>query len=311
MNKTPPGHLSTSSKPLTAIDIGSNSFHMVIAKCEQQQLRPIMQLGEKVQLAANMEDGELSAQAIARGLRCLQRFKQHIDDLAGEGVLRIVATNALRVAVNKQAFIDSVERLFGYTVEVISGKEEARLIYMGVAYTHIDEQPRLVIDVGGGSTEIIVGRHFEPQALESVQIGCVSYLRFFPNGEIRSNNFQAAYDSACGELSRVADLYRGQWQNCIGCSGTLLAIERVLINAGLSQGGIERAALGQLKSMLLNFDTIEAVSFQGLKESRRQVFASGLAITTALFDVLKIKRMSLSDAALREGVLYELMMQQT
>lgn len=310
MNNTLPHLLGASSKPLAAIDIGSNSFHMVIAKCEQQQLRPIMQLGEKVQLAANMVGGELSQSAMDRGLLCLHRFKQHIDDLIDGGALRIVATNALRLAVNKQVFIDAVEQLFGCPVEVVSGKEEARLIYAGVAHTNADDQPRLVIDVGGGSTEIIMGRQFEPRVLESVQIGCVGYLRFFPDGEINHNHFQRAYDAACDELSSVASIYRDQWRNCIGCSGTLLAIEQVLINTGLSLGGVERTVLSQLQSKLLNFDTLEAVSFQGLKESRRQVFASGLAITMALFDVLNIKRMALSDAALREGVLYELIMMQ-
>ena len=292
---------------IAAIDLGSNSFHMVVAKVIHGELRIVDKLGEKVQLAADMVGGALSRQAIERGLRCLQVFKAHLGDLGEDDILRVVATNALRVAVNSRTFIEPAEQLLGCPVDVISGHEEARLVYMGVAHTQVDDCSRLVIDVGGGSTEIIVGRHFEPLMLDSVQLGCVAYLRFFPNGEINHGNFQRAYNSARNELVGVSTFCRGQWQNCMGCSGTLLAIEQVMIRAGLSQGGIERSALSQLKALLFEFDTIDAVNFQGLKASRRQVFASGLAITIALFDSLEIERMQLSSAALRDGVLYELM----
>ena len=309
MDNTPPNILSLPSKTLVAIDIGSNSFHMMAAKPGQQPLRALAQLGEKVQLAAGMSDGELSSQSITRGLLCLRRFKHYIDELADECVLRVVATNALRVASNRQAFIEPAEQLLGCPVEVISGLEEARLVYLGVAHTEPCGEPRLVIDVGGGSTELIVGRHFEAQLLSSLQLGCVSYLQFFANGEITPGHFQLAYDQACGELAGVLDRYRGQWQYCVGCSGILLAVEQVLMSAGLSQGGIERVALYQLKALLFEFDTIEAVRFHGLIESRRQIFASGLVITIALFDALQIERMELSNAALRDGVLYELIKQ--
>lgn len=306
MENTHPNIASLSSKTLVAIDIGSNSFHLMAVKADQQPFRTLVRLGEKVQLAAGMIDGELSSQSIARGLLCLQRFKHCIDELADQCVLRVVATHALRLASNRQAFIEPVEQLLGCPVEVIGGLEEARLVYLGVAHSEPCSEPRLVIDVGGGSTELIVGRHFEAQVLSSLQLGCVSYLQFFANGEISPGHFQRAYDQACGELAGVLSRYRGQWQHCVGCSGILLAVEQVLIKAGLSQGGIERAALHQLKALLFEFDTIEAVRFHGLIESRRQIFASGLVITIALFDALQIERMQLSNAALRDGVLYEL-----
>lgn len=290
---------------VAAIDIGSNSFHMIIAKQEQHELRPIERMGEKVQLAAGMEDGLLTPEAIERGVQCLQRLKQRLDAWP-ELVLRVVATNALRAAKNAREFIEPAEEILGCPVEIIAGREEARLVYLGVAHSLSDDkESRLVIDVGGGSTEMVIGKRFEPSIMESLHMGCVSYLSFFPEGQINREYFQQAYNAAYRELLNVRGQYLGNWEHCVGSSGTLLAVEQVLMNYELTKGGISHDALIPLLEMLLTFDTLDEVSFQGLKENRRQVFASGLAITMALFDAFGIQKMTLSDGALREGVLYD------
>ncbi|MCR8922208.1 Ppx/GppA family phosphatase [Dasania sp. GY-MA-18] len=288
-----------------AIDIGSNSFHMIIARCHQGELRPIERIGEKVQLAAGMEAGQLSPDAMARGLACLRRLRQRLDAWP-QLSLRAVATNAVRAAKNAREFIEPAEAILGCAIETIAGREEARLVYLGVAHSLADDaDKRLVIDIGGGSTEIIVGERFQPQLTESLHMGCVSYLQYFPQGQITREGFQEAYNAAYREVLNVRGQYLGRWQKCIGASGTLLAIEQVLIKYEFSKSGIDHENLVPLLEMLLTFEHLDAVSFQGLKEDRRQVFASGLAITMALFDALNIERMSLSDGALREGVLYD------
>ncbi|MGK0441229.1 MAG: exopolyphosphatase/guanosine-5'-triphosphate,3'-diphosphate pyrophosphatase [Pseudohongiellaceae bacterium] len=288
-----------------AIDIGSNSFHLVIAKLDRGELRPIERLGEKVQLAAGMTGGLMQADAIERGVICLQRLKQRLDAWP-EVVIRVVATNAVRSAKNAREFIDPAEAILGCPIETIAGREEARLVYLGVAHTLADDKDnRLVIDVGGGSTEIIVGKRFDSTITESLHMGCVSYLKYFPGGLITREGFQEAYNAAYRELLKVRGQYLGNWQHCVGASGTLLAVEQVLINHDFCKGGIDHENLVPLLEMLLTFDNLEDVTLQGLKEGRKHVFASGLAITMALFDALGIEHMKLSDGALREGVLYD------
>ncbi len=291
---------------LAAIDLGSNSFHMIIARLEQGELRPIEKIGEKVQLGAGLVKGRMAADAIERGLNCLRGFKQLLDQ-APDCELRVVGTNALRSALNRNDFIEPAEEILGCPVEVIAGREEARLIYLGVAHTLADDSgSRLVIDIGGGSTELIIGNRFEARIMESLHMGCVSYQRYFIDGQINRDYFLRAYYAAYLELLNIRGDYLGQWKNCVGSSGTLLAIEQVLINYGISPGGIRRSDLNKLQDMLFTFTHLDKVKLDGLKENRRQVFASGLAITMALFDALEIEMMQLSQGALREGVLYDL-----
>ncbi len=288
-----------------AIDIGSNSFHMVIAKYYQGELRPIARIGDKVQLAAGMSAGMLAEDAIVRGLACLQRLQQRLEAWP-QLSLRVVATNAVRAAKNARDFIAPAEAILGCSIETIAGREEARLMYLGVAHSLADDaEQRLVIDIGGGSTEVVLGQRFQSLLTESLHMGCVSYLQYFPEGKITREGFQEAYNAAYRELLKVRGQYLGRWQKCIGASGTLLAIEQVLIQYDFSKSGIDHENLVPLLEMLLTYEHLDEVSFQGLKEDRRQVFASGLAITMALFDALNIQRMSLSDGALREGVLYD------
>ena len=294
---------------LAAIDLGSNSFHLIIVRVEHNEVRPIETLSEKVQLGAGLRDGILDQAAIQRGLDCLSRFKQVLASVTPIRT-RIVGTNALRQARNRREFTYQAERLLEVPVNVIYGREEARLVYLGVAHTLADdEQSRLVIDIGGGSTEFIVGQRFEPQSLDSLQIGCVSYTRkFFENGKITRKRYRRAYETARMEVSHIRHRYRaGRWQDCVGSSGTLQAIELILQNFGWSESGITRSGLDCLEAALLAFEHIDDINIESLSESRRNVILAGTIITTALFDELKIELMRCSRGALREGVIYDLL----
>jgi exopolyphosphatase/guanosine-5'-triphosphate,3'-diphosphate pyrophosphatase len=294
---------------LAAIDLGSNSFHLIIVKIEHGEVRPVEILAEKVQLGAGLEDGELNQDAIVRGLDCLARFSQLLQRIEPERI-RAVGTNALRRARNRSAFTEPARRILGTPVEVIYGREEARLVYLGVAHTLADDtRARLVVDIGGGSTEFIIGERFEPKRLESLQMGCVSYsTEFFADGKISKGNFGRAYDRARVEVSHIRKQFRSRhFEECVGSSGTLNAIDLVLTTNGWSTDGITREGLEKLRKQLFKFGRFDAISLEGLNENRRNVIAAGLAITCALFDVLEIDHMRTSKGALREGVIYDLL----
>ena len=294
---------------LAAIDLGSNSFHLIIAKIEHGEMRPVEVLAEKVQLGAGLENGELSDEAIERGLECLTRFAQLLDSVEPERI-RVVGTNALRVAKNRRDFTKPAKRILGTKVDVIYGHEEARLVYLGVAHSLADDaQSRLVIDIGGGSTEFIIGERFEPQRMESLQMGCVSYGKAcFANGEISPEKYRSAYDRARVQAFHIRRSYHSDhWEECVGSSGTLQAIETVISANGWGEGGIDRKGLAKLEKKLLKFKNTEDIALEGLATARRNVILPGVAITTALFDVLGIEHMRTSKGALREGVIYDLM----
>jgi len=306
--ETPPDTLPDGSL-LAAIDLGSNSFHLIIARVEHGEMRPVEVLSEKVQLGAGVEDDHLKEEAIARGLECLARFAQLLSSIEPERV-RVVGTNALRQAHNRQEFTVPAAEILGTRIDVIYGREEARLVYLGVAHTLADDaRARLVVDIGGGSTEFVVGERFEPKRLESLQLGCVTYSRdCFPNGKISSQNYRRAYNRARVEVSHIA--YRfgaGHWEEVVGSSGTLNAIEAIITGNGWSDAGITRKALAKLEKKLLKFKHFDQVVLPGLSDNRRNVIVAGVAITAALFDVLGIEDMRTSKGALREGVIYDLM----
>ena len=293
---------------LGAIDLGSNSFHLIIAKSDFGELRPVQTLAEKVQLGETSGKGTLTKAAISRGLACLERFKQLIDSTAPTKI-RVVGTNALRRAKNRMDFIEPAEQILGAPIHVIYGREEARLIYLGVAHTlSDDEDTRLVVDIGGGSTEFILGQRFEPIRLESLQMGCVSYGEaFFPDGEITRERFDAAYHRARIEVSHIRRNYhREMWHDAVGSSGTLRAIETLITTAGWRESGIDRPSLAELRKQLLSFRHIEEIDLPGLSETRKGVVTAGLAITMGLFDGLQVQEMRTSSGALREGVIYDL-----
>lgn len=294
---------------LAALDLGSNSFHLIVARIEHGEMRPVEVLAEKVQLGAGLEHGLLSGAAIQRGLDCLSRFAQLLDSL-GPTRIRAVGTNALRQAKNRLDFIMPASEILGTRVDVIYGREEARLVYLGVAHTLADDaNSRLVIDIGGGSTEFIIGERFEPQRLESLQMGCVSFARdCFEDDEITARNYQRAYNLARMETSHIRYRYHAaHWAEAVGSSGTLNAIEAIVTANGWSEGGITRKALEKLQHKLLSFARFEDIDLEGLSESRRNVIVSGVAIASALFDMLGIEHMRTSRGALREGVIYDLM----
>jgi exopolyphosphatase/guanosine-5'-triphosphate,3'-diphosphate pyrophosphatase len=293
---------------LGAIDLGSNSFHLIIARVEHGEIRPIHTLGERVQLGAGFERGRLAEDAMARGLDCLTRFAQLLESVEITGI-RIVGTHALRQAKNRREFTDAAEAVLGAPIDVVYGREEARLIYLGVAHTLADdESSRLVVDIGGGSTEFIVGQRFEPQRLVSLQLGCVSYSQqFFPEGGITAKNFRQAYEHALLEVSHIRKHYQSQyWNEAVGASGTLQAIELLIQHAGWLESGIDRKSLEKLKKRLLKFQHADDIDLEGLSDKRKHVIASGVAITMAIFDGLKIETMRTSKGALREGVIYDL-----
>lgn len=306
--------LNEESAPVVAIDLGSNSFHLLVARRgDNGLLKPITAQAHKVQLGLGMVDGCLSESAIARGLECLDQFAGIIQGSQAAQV-RVVGTQALREATNQAAFIDPASKKLGHTIEVISGEVEAALAYCGVVsqlnVTSVDSMvPRLIVDIGGGSTELVVGRGHQVLRSCSVAVGCVAGLQFFPGGVITSDHIDTAQQAAFEQFAAAALALRlgGEWQLAIGCSGTLLAVEQVLIQQGWVEQGINLAGLQKLRQALLQFDCIEAVSFQGLCEARRSIFATGVAIVLALFEAFELDSMQLSNAGLREGVAWQLL----
>jgi len=295
---------------IAAIDLGSNSFHMVLAKADHGEIRILERLGEKVQLAAGIDEQRLlSEEAMQRGLDCLRRFAQLIIGLP-EGAVRIVGTNALREAHNRGEFIRRAEAILGHPVEVISGREEARLIYLGVSHSSADTPgKRLVVDIGGGSTEFIIGQRFEPLLRESLQMGCVSFSqRYFRDGKITPARYAQAYTAARLELMGIEHaLQRLGWQEALGASGTIRAIGLVLKEAGQGNGTITPAGLSWLKRKVLKLGEVDKLDLPGIKPDRRSIFPAGLAIMEAISDALALQGMSHCEGALREGVLYDLL----
>lgn len=298
------------TRRLAAIDLGSNSFHLLVANYQDGQLQVVAKMGEKVQLAAGLDDDEnFTAEAMERALTCLERFAPFLDGVPS-GDLRIVGTNALRAANNARTLIDKAEALIGHPIEIIGGREEARLIYLGAAHALAEVHGRrLIVDIGGGSTEFIIGEDFEPQALESLHMGCVAYTgTFFANGDISEKRFRRAELAALSELANIQRQYvRLGWQDPIGSSGTIKAAAAVI---GASGDGdttlIERDALMKLRKKLIGFGHLDKVEMEGLKDDRARVFPAGIAILCAVFEAFGLERMRYSDGALREGVLYDL-----
>ncbi|MFK0569977.1 exopolyphosphatase [Endozoicomonas sp.] len=307
---TQQGREKSSSLPLVAaIDLGSNSFHMIVARVDQGEIRPIERLGKKVQLAAGLnEHDEITADAMKRGFSCLKQFAQYLAGHKFQAV-RVVGTNALRKARNSDAFVEKAQSILGYPVDIIAGREEARLIYLGVAQTQSDDnERRLVMDIGGGSTEFVIGERFEPKLMESLHMGCVVFTdRFFGSGELTPQRFQSAYYAARLELLNIEKAFTRQgWVDAVGSSGSIRAVSSILQATGESET-ITRDSLEMLKQKVLKFNQINRVRFPGLKPDRQTIFPAGLAILIAGFDALGIERMRYSDGALREGVLHDML----
>ncbi|GGD31940.1 MULTISPECIES: exopolyphosphatase [Franconibacter] len=291
-----------------AVDLGSNSFHMVIARVVDGAMQIIGRLKQRVHLADGLDaNNMLTEEAMERGLSCLSLFAERLQGFSPANVC-IVGTHTLRQAVNAPEFLKRAEQVIPYPIEIISGNEEARLIFMGVEHTQPERGRKLVIDIGGGSTELVIGEDFEPQLVESRRMGCVSFAQhFFANGEITPDNFRRARLAAVQKLESLAWQYRLHgWSVALGASGTIKAAHEVLLAMGEKDGLITPDRLDKLRDEVLNYKSFASLTLPGLSEERKAVFVPGLAILCGVFDALAIRELRLSDGALREGVLYEM-----
>ncbi|MCS4503720.1 Exopolyphosphatase [wastewater metagenome] len=296
-------------REVAAVDLGSNSFHLVVARVHDGHLTVLDRLREPVRLAAGLtaEKG-LDTAARERALACLARFGQRLQPLPPEAV-RIVGTNTLRSARAATAFVEEAEALLGHEIEVISGFEEARLIYLGVAHSLAEGgERRLVVDIGGGSTELVLGERLVPGYMESLHMGCVSFTqRFFPDGRITRRAMEEARMAALMELEPVQGhfLARG-WDRAVGASGTIRAIAGALREQGWTDGTVTFAGLQRLTKALCKAGSLDDIDFKGVSQRRAQVLPGGVAVLGAVFEALGIEGMEAADGALREGVLYDL-----
>ncbi|MFZ9405722.1 MAG: exopolyphosphatase [Burkholderiaceae bacterium] len=303
----------SSRAQLAAVDLGSNSFRLIIGRIESSpvgdQILPIDQLKETVRLAAGLnESGVLSDSAQERALTTLQRFGERLRAFHPDRV-RAVATNTFRVARNATEFLGRAREALGFPIEVIAGREEARLIYLGAAHSlPADGQSRLVIDIGGGSTECIVGTDYSSQLLESIPLGCVNLTqRFFPEGQVDRDRYQQAQLMCRDAISPLAARYRAAgWKSAIGTSGSAKAFWAIM-QADFGEDVLSTERLAELEALLLKAGHIDRVKLEGLKADRRPVIAGGLAMMSALFEEFGITALSYCDGALREGVLYDLL----
>ncbi len=293
---------------IAAVDLGSNSFHMIVARVEEGDVRIIDRLREMVRLGAGLDENrQLSLAARRRALACLGRFGQRLRELPS-GTVRAVGTNALRQARETGDFLVQAERALGHPIEIIAGHEEARLIYLGVAHgLAAGASQRLVVDIGGGSTELIIGKQFDIKRRESLQMGCVSMSRRgFPDGVITADTLKAAELAAALELRPIRRHYRQLgWQTAIGSSGTIRSIDEVVRQAGWSREGITLESLQRLCEALIAAGHRDKLALAGLSQERQPVFPGGVAVLLAVFKALHLERMQVSDQALREGLLYD------
>lgn len=295
---------------LAAVDLGSNSFRLQVARVVGSQLYELDSLREPVRLAAGLgPDKRLDDVSQARALECLKRFGERLRGLPPHAV-RAVATNTLRVAKNAPQFLKKAQSALGFPIEVIAGREEARLIYLGVVQElPASDESRLVIDIGGGSTEFIIGTRGKPQKLESLYMGCVSYsLRFFPDGKITKGAMKKAELAARTELETIAgEFSRGAWDHAFGSSGTVRAIGDALEQNGLSAGGITYDGLKRLREILIDIGDTARIRLPSVRPDRAPILPGGLAILYAAFSELGIEHMAPASGALRQGVLYDLL----
>ncbi len=288
-----------------AVDLGSNSFHLVVVHVVNGNVQIVSKVKQKVRLAAGLDSSNvLDELAMERGWQCLTTFADRLQNIPPENI-KIVATATLRLAANAHQFVLKAEAILQLKLHIISGEEEATEIYRGVAYTSTTTGNTLVIDIGGASTEVIVGRDMQPLHLHSFNMGCVTYMQhYFAQGNISQANFEAAIHAATEQISDHAHAFKCfDWQQALGASGTPQAVTETLINKGIHDE-IKLAYLYDLQAECISAGHIDALQIDGLAESRRIIFPSGLAILIALFEQLSIKTMNIAGGALREGIIY-------
>jgi exopolyphosphatase/guanosine-5'-triphosphate,3'-diphosphate pyrophosphatase len=300
---------------LAAIDLGSNSFHLQVGRVEGEQLFYLDAIKESVRLAGGLTANKrLDGASQRRALNCLARFGERLQGMPA-GAVRAVGTSALRVAKNAPEFLEKARATLGFDIEIVAGREEARLIYLGVSHSlSLDPEPRLVVDIGGGSTECIIGTGYEPQDRESLRMGCVVFSnRFFANGQIDKTAMKAAEIAARIETRIVAGpvFGKGAWVEAVGSSGTARALGDICRlnghSSGHSDGAITLDGLRWLRERLIRSGDVSQLDLPGLKPDRRPVIAGGLAIMLAIFEELGVERMIVAQGAMREGILWDLL----
>ncbi len=296
---------------LAAVDLGSNSFHLQVGRVEGEQLFYLDALKEPVRLASGLtQNKRLDGASQRRALNCLSRFGERLQGMQ-PGAVRAVGTSALRVAKNSAEFLEKARTALGFDIDIVAGREEARLIYLGVSHSlPLSRKPRLVVDIGGGSTECILGVGYEPRERESLRMGCVVYSRqFFPGGRADKAAMRAAETAARIEIRNVTagQFQAGAWKEAAGSSGTAKALGEICRLNGFSDGALTLAGLLWLRERLIKAGDVERLDVAGLKPDRRPVLAGGLGIMLALFQELGIETMTAAQGAMREGILWDLL----
>ncbi|UJR83924.1 Ppx/GppA phosphatase family protein [Sandaracinus amylolyticus] len=311
MNDVLPARTSPSSEreTLAALDLGSNSFHLVIARVDAEGVHVLDERREMVRLAEGLEaHGTLRRPVERRALACLERFGASLRPLP-RGAVRVVGTNALRKARNARDFVRRAEALLGHPIEIVSGAEEARLTYLGVASGDAPRpgERRLLIDIGGGSTECILGVGTDVRSAHSLFMGCVSFTeRFFPHGRIKRKHFESARNAALAELATFAEGWRGRFDQAWGSSGTMRAIDAILTTNKWGGAGITPEGVALFADAILEHRDVGELRIEGLAPERAPVIPGGLAIVSAALEALSIPRLRAARSAMREGILYDL-----
>jgi len=294
---------------IAAVDLGSNSFRLQVGRVVDDQVYPLDSLREPVRLAAGLTpEKHLDDAAQARAIECLKRFGERLRGLP-LGAVRAVGTNTLRVAKNAREFMPRLEAALGFPIEVVAGREEARLIYLGVAHSlPAAPEKRLVVDIGGGSTEFIIGAGNQPHRLESLYMGCVSYsLRYFPEGRIGKSSMKQAELAARIEVETIRKQFsRKHWQQAVGSSGTARSIGDILEANGWSASGITGEGMERLRGALLKAGDAAKLDLPGLRDDRVAVLPGGFAIMNAIFAELGVEQMALANGAMRQGILWDM-----
>jgi exopolyphosphatase/guanosine-5'-triphosphate,3'-diphosphate pyrophosphatase len=301
--------VTADARTVAAIDLGSNSFHMVVARFVDGRFEVLDRIRERVALAEGLgADGKIAPDARERALNALDMFGQRIKGMPAESI-RVVGTNTFRKTKDTE-FLRAAEERLGARIEVIAGREEARLIYLGVSHSvNDDSERRLVVDIGGGSTEFIIGEGFDTVATDSLHMGCVTFSdQFFGNGKLSKKRFVDAQTAAALEVSPIESQFKALgWDQAIGSSGTVTAVHAILEAQGWSAHDITLKNLVKLRDTMIEAEHVSNLKLAGLPPDRAPVLAGGLAILIAVFTRLGIQRMDATDGALREGLLYDLL----
>ncbi|QRN41787.1 MAG: exopolyphosphatase [Neisseriaceae bacterium] len=289
-------------------DLGSNSFRLTISKNMDGQYQTVDSIKDMIHFAAGLDKNNfLDDVSQKKALQCLQKFGERLRGFE-EKQVRVVATNTFRVAKNINSFMSQAQQALGFPIEIISGHEEARLIYTGVLHiTPFNNKKALIVDIGGGSTEFIVGNDLQPEITESLNIGCVTYSKnFFDTDNITAKHFNNAIKSARSEIQKIVKkIKESRWNLSIGSSGTAKTISGLYRLNYPNKEAFDYDFLIYLKNQIIKYGSVEKVKFRDIKPTRMRVFTGGLALMIAIFEEIKIKSMQVTDAGLRDGVLYD------